>query len=111
MERYDLKVFQGETFRQELVFRDSAGAIIDLTGYEGFSQIRPDPDSDELICSMYCTVDGPAGKVIMEIVPLANRRIKPGCYAYDFALRDPYTNVRYYIGGKFTVLPAVTEVP
>lgn len=110
MERYDLKVFQGETFLQELVFRNSAGEIIDLTGYTGFSQVRPNPESDELICAMECLVDGPQGKATLLIESMITGGIAPGCYAYDFAMRSPNGFVRYYIGGKFSVLPAVTEI-
>ena len=110
MERYDLKVFQGETFRQELLFRDSEGETRDLTGYTAYSQVRPDPESDVLICSMECTVDGQAGSVTMKIGADVTSGIEPGCYMYDFAMIDPEDNVRYYIGGKFSVIPAVTEI-
>ena len=110
MERYDLSVRQGETFCQELLFKDSSGAILDLTGYQGFSQVRPDPDSDELICSMDITIDGAAGKVTMTIGAGVTKGIGTGCYAYDFAMKDPDNMIRYYLGGKFAVIPAVTEI-
>ena len=84
--------------------------MIDLTGYQGFSQVRPDPESDELICSMTCTVEGTAGRVVLTIADSVTSGIGPGCYAYDFAMRDPQGNIRYYIGGKFAVMPAVTEI-
>lgn len=110
MEKYDLSVHQGETFRQQLIFKDSAGAVRDLSGYAGFSQVRPDPDSDELICSMVCTVDGPAGSVVLVIPASVTAGIPAGCYAYDFAMSDTDENVRYYLGGRFSVLPSVTNV-
>ncbi len=110
MEKYDLSVRQGETFRQELVFRNSDGTARDLTGYQGFSQVRPDPESDELICSMECFVDGEHGTVILLVGDAVTKTIPAGCYAYDFAMRDPNDYIRYYIGGKFAVIPAVTEI-
>ncbi len=110
MERYDLGVKQGETFSQQLIFKDSAGNVKDLTGYEGFSQVRPDPDSDELICSMEITIDGAAGTVTMTIDSDVTKGIAAGCYAYDFAMKDTNNAIRFYIGGKFAVTPAVTEI-
>ncbi len=52
MEKYDLSVHRGETFEQQLIFKDQSGEARDLTGYEAYSQVRPEPESDELICSM-----------------------------------------------------------
>ena len=110
MERYDLSVRQGETFRQELIFRNSDGTARDLTGCQGFSQVRPDPESEELICSMDCTVSGAEGKVTLTIEAAFTQNIPAGCYSYDFAMRDSSGYIRYYIGGKFAVIPAVTEI-
>jgi hypothetical protein len=39
--RYNLLIEQGATFQIELQYRDSAGAVVDLTGYSGRLQIRP----------------------------------------------------------------------
>lgn len=110
MEFYDLSVRQGETFRQELVFKDSAGQVMDLTGCTGYSQVRPDPDSDDLICSMTVTIDGAAGTVVLTIAADVTKTIPAGCYAYDFAMKDANDVIRYYLGGKFGVIPVVTEI-
>jgi hypothetical protein len=39
--RYNLLIEQGATFQIELQYRDSNGAVVDLTGYSGRLQIRP----------------------------------------------------------------------
>jgi len=39
--RYNLLIEQGATYTLELQYKDSNGAIVDLTGYSGRLQIRP----------------------------------------------------------------------
>lgn len=110
MEFYDLGVRRGETFRQALVFKDSDGNVIDLSGCTGYSQVRPDVDSADLICSMTVTVDGPTGTVTLSVAADVTKQIPAGVYVYDFAMKNPSNAVRFYLGGKFAVIPAVTEI-
>lgn len=39
--RYNLLIEQGATFEIELQYKDSNGAVVDLSGYSGRLQIRP----------------------------------------------------------------------
>ncbi len=108
MERYDLYVKRGETFSQVLLFKEPDGSAKDLTGCLGFCQVRPEPGSADLICNVTVTVTGLTGEVCLSIDEDTTSEIEPGNYAYDFALQDWEGNVRYYLGGVFGVLPAVT---
>ena len=110
MEKYDLRVHQGETLKQTLKFCNADGTVRDLTGFLGYSQVRPDPDSDELICSIDVQVNGESGTVVMTLSSESTKAIPAGCYAYDFAMKDPLGMIRYYLGGRFSVLPSVTDV-
>lgn len=109
MEFYDLSVHRGETFLQSLVFKKKDGQIIDLTGYEGYSQVRPEPESGDLIASMEVTITANEGLAVLSLDKTVTETIEPGTYAYDFAMMDGDGRVRYYIGGKFTVYPSVTK--
>lgn len=40
--KYNFTIEQGTTFKLELAYKDSSGSAIDLTGYSGRMQIRPD---------------------------------------------------------------------
>jgi len=40
--KYNFTIEQGTTIRLELQYKDSSGSAIDLTGYSGRMQIRPD---------------------------------------------------------------------
>ena len=39
--KYNLLIEQGATYQVELQYKDSTGAVVDLTGYSGRLQIRP----------------------------------------------------------------------
>ena len=108
MEIYDLKVHQGETFNQTLIFKKN-GVPVDLTGYIAYSQVRPEPGSTELICTMTVTITAEEGKAVMTIPKETTKDLQPGCYAYDLCMDDPDGVRTYYLGGKFAVLPSVTE--
>ena len=110
MEKYDLSVHRGETFEQQLIFKDKSGTVWDLTGYEAYSQVRPEPDSEDLICSMDCRIDTENGAVTLIIEAEVTKTIPAGCYAYDFMMKDPSDVIKMYIGGKFAVRPSVTEI-
>ena len=40
--KYNFTIEQGTTVKLELAYKDSSGSAIDLTGYSGRMQIRPD---------------------------------------------------------------------
>ena len=40
--KYNFTIEQGTTIKLELAYKDSSGSAIDLTGYSGRMQIRPD---------------------------------------------------------------------
>lgn len=109
MEFYDLSVHRGETFQQSLVFRDKDRELIDLTGYSGYAQVRPEPESDELTASLLVSITGADGLAVLALSKEITETIEPGVYYYDFAMKDTSGRMRYYLGGKFTVLPTVTK--
>ena len=109
MQRYDLNVCQGETFRQVLRFENPDGSPLSLSGKTGASQVRETPDHGTLICQMGVLIEPEEGRVTLSIPAETTAGITPGIYFWDFCLTDE-TSTRFYLGGKFIVLPAVTEV-
>ena len=114
MEMYDLGVHRGETFRQAVVIRDGAGEPMDLSGYAGYAQVRAYPkgaptDPVEVVCSMDVTIEAAAGKVTLMIGPEVTEGLTAGVYVYDFCTDDGNV-VKYWLGGRFEVKPAVTEI-
>lgn len=110
MKAYDLQVHRGETVELELLFKNSEGDAIDLTGQTGYAQIRRYPGVELLTASLTCVIEGSAGRVTLGLDAAVTSRIPEGIYSYDFCIRDDGF-VTYYLGGSFTVLPSVTLLP
>ena len=108
MERHDLTMSRGATFHRVLRFKQN-GEPVDLSGYTAKSQVRVCPDGGELIAEMEATVTALSGRVDLVIPASVSAEFESGVYAWDIKLTSPYTVVEYYIGGKFTVLPTVTD--
>ena len=107
MEIYDLGVSRGGTFSVSLRFKQ-AGSVMDLTGYSVKSQVRVCPDGGALAAEMSAAVTPAEGLVVLSIADEVTAGMESGLYAWDMRMTDPDGNTRYYIGGKFAVLPSVT---
>ena len=108
MEIYELSMHRGATFHKVLKFKKN-GEPVDLTGYTAKSQIRVCPDGGELIAEMQTAISAQSGRVDLVIPASVSAGIASGVYAWDVRLTSPLTIVEYYIGGKFRVLPSVTD--
>ena len=108
MERHDLSVSRGGTFHRTLRLKKN-GEPVDLTGYTAKSQVRVCPDGGDLIAEIDTVVFPDLGRVELVIAASVTSGIASGVYAWDVKLTSPDTVVAYYVGGKFTVLPSVTD--
>lgn len=108
MERIDLQVKRGETFLQAIRFREN-GDPVDLSGYRGACQVREAPDGGKLLCTMEVTVSPQQGYVELHIPSPVTAEMTSGCYVYDFWLESADGIRDFYFGGRFRVLPSVTE--
>jgi len=61
----DLKIFQGATFRQRLIYKDSTGTPIPLTGGSAISKVRAEPKSNTVLLT-FTTNDG---SLVLDAVP------------------------------------------
>ena len=108
MERYDFCVHRGATFVKSLLIKKD-GAPLDLSGWSAKSQVRPEPDSPDLICEMEITIVPEEGRIRLRIGQDVTARIPAGTYAWDIRVTDDEDAARYYLGGAFLVLPSVTQ--
>ena len=108
MERYDIEVNRGETFSKTMRLKKN-GVPLDLTGWSGKAHVRPEPESETLICAMEVEIIAAEGKVRMVIPAEVTAEIPAGLYAWDIRTADSGGTVRYYVGGVFKVLPSVTK--
>ena len=108
MQFYDIAIGRGETLRRIVKLKKN-GQYIDLTGYQAKSQVRETPDGGTLICEISTTIDTEENQIILTIADNVTAGIVPGVYAWDLRVTLDSDIVKYYVGGKFTVLPTVTE--
>lgn len=104
----DFTVKRGETFKVDIYFKDNNKNIVDLTGYEAKSQIRPSVENNELIAEIQCTVIEDEGIVHLELPKEITYEIPAGSYFYDLYLTKDGINT-YYLQGRFIFTKYVTE--
>lgn len=108
MERYDFELHRGATFHKIMRIKRN-GEPLDLTGYEAKCQVREHPDGGELLAEVSTEIVPLAGRVDLLIPSSVTSGFESGVYAWDIRLTSPASIAEYYVGGKFTVLPVVTE--
>jgi len=104
--RYDIEIYQGDTFKFSLVFKDSTNAVINITGWTGLVQFK-DIATSALEVTPTVTIDGPNGKATITIADTGV--LDAGSYKYDVQFTDAGGSKRTYIGGKITVTEDVSE--
>jgi hypothetical protein len=105
----DFEIKRGETFSQDIVFKEN-NVYINLEGYAAKSQIRPFLGSKELTAEFACNVTPELGKVNLSLTSEQTSSITPGIYHYDLLLyKDNVTT--YYLKGKIIIQKTITEPP
>ena len=108
MEIYDFELHRGATFHMVMRIKRN-GEPLDLTGYEAKCQGREHPDGGGLLAEVSTEIIPLAGRVDLLIPSSVTSGFESGVYAWDIRQTSPESIAEYYVGGKFTVLPSVTE--
>lgn len=116
---YNFEFVSGETFTLEITYRNSAGAIVDLSsGYRVDIDGRVDAGSSGTLFSVDSTtsavaLSATAPNITLTLDPSVTGAIAgPASGVYDVKVthETPTPDViRYILGGKFNVLKAVTS--
>ena len=102
----DLNCYKGQTYQQNLYFKNSDGSPYDLTEKTFTAQIRRRENIGALIAEMNCTVMND-GRLSLELTADETAEIDPGTYYWDLKTVEGI-KVTYYIRGKFVVEGRVT---
>ena len=116
---YNFEFVSGETYTLEITYRDSSGAVIDLSsGYTVEIDGRVEADSATTLFSVDSTTDAvqlsaSAPNITLNLTPAITGAIDaPASGVYDVKVTNTTPNpdvIRYILGGKFNVLLAVTQ--
>lgn len=105
---YDFSIEQGTSFRLSLTYKDSNGAIIDLTGYcarlvmkIGSNEYKTFSTLNNNFTEYKFTLDGPTGNITLLIPASSTNNYTFNSAKYDLELQSP--NDLYSGGGKYTL--------
>lgn len=109
--RYDIAIYQGDTFKFDLVLKDEGGVPLDITGWTGLAQIKKVEDSSAAETPTLTTTVGTTdGKITIGISNTGTGALLEDVeYKYDVQLTDTAGNVRTFLGGKITITGDVSE--
>ena len=111
---YDIEIEQGASYNKQFVYRDSAGALVDLTGITARMQVRPNIKSTTVLIELTTAnnrivIDGPAGSVTINLTATETAEFDWRKGVYDLELVTDADNADRFIYGTLTVIPEVTR--
>ena len=108
--RYDIELYQGDTFKFSLVLKNG-GTPINITGWTPLAQIKRLTDSSPAETPVLTTtVTGIEGKINIGVDATGTSALDADLeYKYDLQLTDTDGNVRTFIGGKITVTADISR--
>jgi len=111
---YNITHRQGDTFNLALVYSDSAGDPINLTGFTAKCQLRANASSDTAVLTATTSdgtlvITGAQGRIAFAISATAMGAIAAGTYVYDLEIESSGGVVTTILTGTFTITPEVTR--
>lgn len=111
---YNFAAEQGATLERVITYRDSAGALVNLTSYTARMQVRALVESTNFILELTTSnggisLGGTAGTITILVSASDMSAIPAGTYVYDLEIVSPSGKVTRLIEGKFAVKAEVTR--
>jgi hypothetical protein len=112
--QYDLTIKQGETLSISAVWRDSAGDLINLSGYSAAMTLRTAYAESGTVLYLATTNGGislaAAGTITITAAATATSALSaPGFGVYDLELRSGGSAVTRLLEGGYVITPEVTR--
>ena len=112
---YNATIDQGATFTLEVIYKDSAGTPINLTGYTAALQVRQNYYDETALVSLTSPSNGIVitpllGKINITMSSTQTGSLDEGIYVYDLEINAGGGTITRLIQGQFTVSPEVTRV-
>ena len=111
--KYNMTIDQGATLALQMTYKDSAGDLINLSGYSARMQVRQTVPSTSTILDLTTAnggliLGGAAGTIDVAITATASEAVAAGQYVYDLELVNG-TTVERLVMGTFTCRGEVTR--
>lgn len=111
---YELTIFKGATFRQSLVWQDSDGVPVDLTGYSARMQVRKTINTEAVVVEL-STFNGSillqsaTGAIEMHLSAAQTSVLIGKTGVYDLEMESADGTVTRLLYGDVTLSPEVTR--
>lgn len=107
--RKDLTLYQGADYSLSLQLKQPDGAVVDLTGWTGKSEIR-NRAGGRLLATFGLDINTTkVNTIILSLPYTTTTTIQQGEYEWDLFLQDAVGKRSKYLEGKVIVDPAVTQ--
>lgn len=111
---YDIYIEQGATYNQPLVWKDSSGTAVNVTGYTARMQIRKTIDATTTILTLTTengriTVGGANGLITLLVSAADTAALTTFCGVYDLEVISPAGVVTRLLEGQVEVSKEVTR--
>lgn len=111
---YDFLMRQGSTWIQSIVWKDSNGTPVDLTGYVARMQIRQQVNSETIIVSLTTEnnrieLDATNGKLTLLLDATTTAAINQFSGVYDLELESSDGTVTAILAGRVKIAREVTR--
>jgi hypothetical protein len=104
-----IEIYQGDTYAHQLVLKNNANAVINITSRAYSGQIRKRRSSDTITATFNVEItDGANGVVVFTLLPNITANLRSGVYVYDFQEVNGST-VTTILTGNATVTGEVTR--
>lgn len=109
---FNPSIKQGADYQIILKPRQPDGSIFDWTGYQFASQIREQPDSEDIAAEFSITPNSPeSGDLSLTLTAKQTRKLECKTYAgFDVLMVDPLGKVTELVSGKPTVRPGTSII-
>lgn len=105
----NLYIDQGTDFSITVDVTDSAGDILELTGYTAAAQIRKTYSSSTVSATFATSIAELAGQVTISLTDTQTAALEAGRYVYDLNITSAAGVVTRVIEGQAIVTPGVTR--
>jgi hypothetical protein len=111
---YNFTIDQGSNWNLNVVYKDSTGTVINLTGYTAAMQLRQNYNSDTAELTLNTSnggivITGAQGKLVLSATAVQTAALDAGFYVYDLEISSGGVVTRL-IQGQITVAGEVTRV-
>lgn len=105
----NLYIDQGTDYTITVDVTDSAGDVLDLTGFTATAQVRKTYTSSSLSATFATSINAAAGQVTISLTDTQTSALQAGRYVYDLNIESGGGVKTRVIEGQAVVTPGVTR--